>query len=164
MCSFKHGVYFCECQTELSHSDTMFFRKRAAVKQLIERYYHQLTDGCGRSDCGNEHCSSSHNFSHRDMSRDRAAIVAIDLFKKKGPLCNDPSKVPKSSDGATEDGGDDSMCDDSPCASTSEAVKALSVSPVDCRDASGPSVPVQCTSQPVVMSLPSQSTSPGNEQ
>ena len=139
----------------------MYCRKRAAVKQLIERYYHQLTDGCGRSDCGNEHCSSSRNFCHRSMSKDRAAIVAIDLFKKKGPLCNDPSKVPKSSDGAAEECDDTSMCDDSPCTSTSEAVKALSR--VDCSGASGPSVPVQCTSRPVVMPLPSQSTSPGNE-
>ena len=32
---------------------------RAAAKRLIERYYHQLTRGCGRRDCTNEHCASS---------------------------------------------------------------------------------------------------------
>ena len=135
------------------------------MKQLIERYYYQLTDGCGRADCCNENCASSRNFCHQNISKDAAAIVAIDLFKKKGTLCNDPSKVPKSSDdtgGATAEGSGDDMCDDSPCTSTAGAVKMLSVSPVDEGDASGSSekFPTQCTSQPVA--LPSQSTSPGN--
>ena len=135
------------------------------MKQLIERYYYQLTDGCGRPDCSNANCASSRNFSHQNISKDTAAIVAIDLFKKKGQLCDDPSKVPKSSDdGAAAEGSSDGMSDDSPCTSTAGAVKMLSVSPVDDTDASGPSFKfsIQCTSQPVTVSLPSQSNSPGN--
>lgn len=36
--------------------DTM---KRAAAKKLIERYFYQLTDGCGDPNCSNENCASS---------------------------------------------------------------------------------------------------------
>lgn len=37
-------------------TDTM---KRAAAKKLIERYFYQLIDGCGNSNCDNEYCASS---------------------------------------------------------------------------------------------------------
>lgn len=33
--------------------------KRAAAKKLIERYFYQLTDGCGNPQCDNENCVSS---------------------------------------------------------------------------------------------------------
>lgn len=33
--------------------------KRAAAKKLIERYFYQLTDGCGNPDCDNKYCASS---------------------------------------------------------------------------------------------------------
>jgi hypothetical protein len=33
--------------------------KRAAAKKLIERYFYQLIDGCGNSNCDNEYCASS---------------------------------------------------------------------------------------------------------
>lgn len=33
--------------------------KRAVAKKLIERYFYQLTDGCGNPDCDNQNCASS---------------------------------------------------------------------------------------------------------
>lgn len=33
--------------------------KRAAAKKLIERYFYQLTDGCGNPNCNNKFCASS---------------------------------------------------------------------------------------------------------
>lgn len=33
--------------------------KRATVKERIEKYFYQLTDGCGNEDCKNENCASS---------------------------------------------------------------------------------------------------------
>jgi hypothetical protein len=33
--------------------------KRAAAKKLIERYFYQVTDGCGDPDCNNVNCVSS---------------------------------------------------------------------------------------------------------
>lgn len=35
--------------------------KRTAARKLIERYFYQLTDGCGNPTCENEHCASSGN-------------------------------------------------------------------------------------------------------
>lgn len=33
--------------------------KRTAAKKLIERYFYQLTDGCGNPTCDNKYCASS---------------------------------------------------------------------------------------------------------
>lgn len=33
--------------------------KRAAAKQLIEKYFYQLLDGCGNVNCDNRYCASS---------------------------------------------------------------------------------------------------------
>lgn len=33
--------------------------KRAAARQLIERYFYQLLDGCGNPNCDNQYCASS---------------------------------------------------------------------------------------------------------
>lgn len=33
--------------------------KRATVKERIEKYFYQLTDGCGNDGCSNENCASS---------------------------------------------------------------------------------------------------------
>ncbi|KAG1673143.1 Ubiquitin-protein ligase E3A [Nymphon striatum] len=49
--------------------------KRAAAKKLIEKYYYQLTDGCGNSECDNANCASSGKLSK--MSPDNAAAQAL---------------------------------------------------------------------------------------
>ena len=78
------------------NSYSFFFRKRAA-KQLIERYYYQITEGCGQSDCNNEHCASSSSFTKKDLTRNEAGLQAIELFKNKAKLCDSrPSKVARS--------------------------------------------------------------------
>ena len=33
--------------------------KRKTIQKLIERYYHQLTQGCGSNSCSNQNCASS---------------------------------------------------------------------------------------------------------
>lgn len=45
-------------------TDTM---KRAAAKKLIERYFYQLIDGCGNSNCDNEYCASSGKVRHASI-------------------------------------------------------------------------------------------------
>lgn len=65
--------------------------KRAAAKHLIERYYHQLTEGCGNGSCSNSWCASSTGF-HR-MDNNAAAVKALDLYKINAKLCDPhPSK------------------------------------------------------------------------
>lgn len=66
-------------------------RKRAAAKHLIERYYHQLTEGCGNESCSNSWCASSFGFSR--MDNNAAAVKALELYKVNAKLCDPhPSK------------------------------------------------------------------------
>ncbi|KAG8176488.1 hypothetical protein JTE90_017543 [Oedothorax gibbosus] len=63
-------------------------RKRTAAKKLIERYYFQLTDGCGNHMCENLNCASCQKAPRLDP--DEAAARAITLFKAKAKLCVPP--------------------------------------------------------------------------
>lgn len=65
---------------------TVLFRKRAAAKHLIERYFRQLTDGCGNGACTNEFCASCRAFQPLDSNL--AAARALELFKINAKLCN----------------------------------------------------------------------------
>uniref|UniRef100_A0A8C9U5Z5 Ubiquitin-protein ligase E3A n=1 Tax=Scleropages formosus TaxID=113540 RepID=A0A8C9U5Z5_SCLFO len=72
------------------------YRKRAAAKHLIERYYHQLTEGCGNEACTNEFCASCPGF--RRMDNNAAAVKALELYKINAKLCDPhPSKKGTSS-------------------------------------------------------------------
>lgn len=74
----------------------VWYRKRAAAKHLIERYYHQLTEGCGNEACTNEFCASCPTFLR--MDNNAAAIKALDLYKINAKLCDPhPSKKGTSS-------------------------------------------------------------------
>ena len=75
------------------------YRKRAAAKQLIEKFYYQLTDGCGNENCENENCASSPKFVLKDQERNALALQAVQLFKNKARLCDvQPSKVPRAAE------------------------------------------------------------------
>ncbi|KAJ2950776.1 hypothetical protein O0L34_g9041 [Tuta absoluta] len=68
--------------------------KRAAAKQLIERYFYQLVDGCGNPNCDNQYCASSGEA--RNLTPNEAAAEAIKLFYKEARLCDSlPNKVPR---------------------------------------------------------------------
>ena len=59
---------------------------RDAVESLIQRYFLQLTKGCGHKDCSNPNCATG---SGKPVDPNKAAAVAIALAqrKKKGHLC-----------------------------------------------------------------------------
>uniref|UniRef100_A0A3Q2Y5U8 Ubiquitin-protein ligase E3A n=1 Tax=Hippocampus comes TaxID=109280 RepID=A0A3Q2Y5U8_HIPCM len=59
--------------------------KRSA-KNLIERYFWQLTDGCGNDDCDNEFCASCRHF--QPLDRNAAAVRALELCKINAKLCD----------------------------------------------------------------------------
>ncbi|KAJ8675961.1 hypothetical protein QAD02_011747 [Eretmocerus hayati] len=67
--------------------------KRAAAKKLIERYFYQLTDGCGNPSCDNQYCASSGKVTN--LTANEAAAQAISLFSQDARLCDgvQPSKV-----------------------------------------------------------------------
>ncbi|KAJ4451048.1 hypothetical protein ANN_02484, partial [Periplaneta americana] len=70
-------------------TDTM---KRAAAKKLIERYFYQLIDGCGNSNCDNAYCASSGKV--KNLTPNQAAAQAIQLFSQEAKLCDaQPTKV-----------------------------------------------------------------------
>lgn len=70
-------------------SDAM---KRAAAKKLIERYFYQLLDGCGNTECKNKNCASSGEV--RNLTPDQAAAKALQLYSEDAKLCDvHPTKV-----------------------------------------------------------------------
>ncbi|XP_050416965.1 ubiquitin-protein ligase E3A [Patella vulgata] len=80
--------------------------KRAAAKQLIERYYYQLTNGCGDTNCRNAYCSSCPEFCFRQADRNSLALRAIDLFRTKVKLCDyQPNKLRRPSQDSDEFSG-----------------------------------------------------------
>ncbi|KAM6939079.1 ubiquitin-protein ligase E3A [Lycodopsis pacificus] len=70
---------------------------RATAKHLIERYFRQLTDGCGNGDCTNEFCASCRDF--RPLDKNSAAAKALELFKINAKLCNPHPSEKDSPDG-----------------------------------------------------------------
>lgn len=68
--------------------------KRAAARKLIERYFYQLTEGCGNPNCNNTHCASSGKL--KPMNPNDAAGHAIKLLSQDAKLCDrHPNKIPR---------------------------------------------------------------------
>lgn len=70
-------------------------KKQLQAKQLIERYFHQLTVGCGFSDCKTENCASNTDF--KALTPNQAAARAIKLFSEDAPVCKNISDKTESS-------------------------------------------------------------------
>ncbi|KAL1022069.1 hypothetical protein UPYG_G00021800 [Umbra pygmaea] len=84
------GYYRVHEESDIENTEASRM-KRAAAKHLIERYYHQLTEGCGNDSCSNAGCASSQDF-HR-LDNNAAAVKALDLYKRNAKLCDPhPSK------------------------------------------------------------------------
>lgn len=78
-----------DSQTHSSENDN---KKRSHTKQLIERYFYQLTVGCGNSHCKNKNCASNYHFTA--LTPNQAAARAIKLFSEDAEFCNNlPSKT-----------------------------------------------------------------------
>ncbi|XP_063374930.1 ubiquitin-protein ligase E3A [Cydia amplana] len=83
--------------------------KRAAAKQLIERYFYQLLDGCGNPNCDNQYCASSGEA--RNLTPNEAAAEAIKLFYKEARLCDSlPNKVPRTETSPCDSTSPSSAC------------------------------------------------------
>lgn len=82
---------------------------RATAKHLIERYFRQLTDGCGNGDCTNEFCASCSDF--QPLDNNTAAAKALELFKINAKLCH-PHPSKKDSDSPHPDSYLDSKMSD----------------------------------------------------
>jgi ubiquitin-protein ligase E3 A len=60
--------------------------KRVAARQLIKRYYFQLTEGCGDPNCNNEHCASSKKVQTLTPNQAAAQVLRLKIFVKKHSL------------------------------------------------------------------------------
>lgn len=54
----NHSEGLCATNSNNSNSPQDIM-KRSYAKQLIERYFYQLLDGCGNPNCDNKDCASS---------------------------------------------------------------------------------------------------------
>uniref|UniRef100_A0A3Q1B6R8 Ubiquitin-protein ligase E3A n=1 Tax=Amphiprion ocellaris TaxID=80972 RepID=A0A3Q1B6R8_AMPOC len=70
---------------------------QATAKHLIERYFRQLTEGCGNGNCTNEFCASCRDF--RPLDSNSAAAKALELFKINAKLCDYYPSFKSSADG-----------------------------------------------------------------
>lgn len=59
--------------------------KQSQARKLIERYFFQLTAGCGKSDCKNNHCASSGLVDK--LTGNQAAIKSLQLYVEQAKLC-----------------------------------------------------------------------------
>lgn len=67
-------------------------RKRAQTKKLIEKYFYQLTIGCGNTNCENVNCASNSNF--EKLTPNQAAARAIKLLSDESKFCDEVNKKP----------------------------------------------------------------------
>lgn len=74
-----------------AESDENDRMKRA--KEAIEKYYFQLTEGCGRLNCSNQNCASNQSFVK--LAANQAASRAVQLARDKAELCEFSSKAAK---------------------------------------------------------------------
>lgn len=69
-----------------AHSRGIDDKKRSHTKQLIERYFYQLTVGCANLHCTNKNCASNIHF--EALTPNQAAASAIKLFSEEAEFCH----------------------------------------------------------------------------
>lgn len=113
-------------QSDKNYHIILHYRKRAAAKRMIERYYYQLIDGCGRSECDNPVCASCQRFNYKDLTTNDAAIRAVELFRTKAKLCEPNSDAPNKMPRDAKDEGATSVLSSSAALSGTMAVPSTS--------------------------------------
>jgi len=66
-------------------------KRKLAAQKLIERYYYQLTVGCGDTSCDNPDCKSSGNIK-TNLQPNEAAARALGCLKVHAKLCSQPAQ------------------------------------------------------------------------
>ena len=59
-------------------------RKKLLFQNLLERYYHQVTNGCGKENCKNKSCAQNRS---TPVGNDEGAAIALQLFRERANLC-----------------------------------------------------------------------------
>lgn len=59
--------------------------KQTQARKLIEKYFFQLTVGCGKPECQNRYCASSGLV--EKLTGNHAAIKSLELYAEQARLC-----------------------------------------------------------------------------
>lgn len=59
--------------------------KKTQARKLIEKYFFQLTVGCGKPECKNNYCASSGLVDK--LTGNQAAIKSLQLYAEQAKLC-----------------------------------------------------------------------------
>ena len=79
--------------------------KQTQAKKLIEKYFFQITVGCGNTDCQNKCCLSSGHL-EKSLTPNQAAVKAIQLYVEEAKLCEnlkDTEEIQKKNSPSSED-------------------------------------------------------------
>jgi len=85
-----------ECDTSQSQQPQGQENKKLNARKMIEKYYHQLTKGCGNSECRIVNCATVRQGTFPNanetpatslLDANEAAAKALALFKSRAPLC-----------------------------------------------------------------------------
>ena len=85
----KQKIHIISSKTEAQENPEMK-RQREVAKTQIEKYFFQLTKGCGNNLCLSKYCAS--NLENEKYTPNQAAIKAIFLFTKDEKLCDQNTK------------------------------------------------------------------------
>jgi ubiquitin-protein ligase E3 A len=79
--------------------------KQTQAKKLIEKYFFQITVGCGNADCKNKYCLSSGHL-EKSLTPNQAAVKAIQLYVEEANLCEklrETEQIQKINSSSSED-------------------------------------------------------------
>lgn len=79
--------------------------KQHQAKKLIEKYFFQITVGCGNADCQNKYCLSSGHL-EKSLTPNQAAVKAIQLYVEEAKLCEnnkEAEQIQKNSSPSSDD-------------------------------------------------------------
>lgn len=77
-------------------------KQKQEAKKAIEKYFHQLTVGCGSNECTNPYCQSS-GLVDRSLTPNQAAIKAIQLFNQVINTNNPSQQCPSTTKNIIDD-------------------------------------------------------------
>lgn len=79
------------------------------MSELVQKYFSQLTIGCGRKPCSNKNCASNPSF--KRLNNNEAAGLALKLAKERASLCENQKSTTTMMEQGNDDNGDDELID-----------------------------------------------------
>lgn len=81
----KSSTIDCGTSSSSTADQKTHNQKQLEAKKLIERFFQQLTVGCGFSDCKSKNCASNTEF--KALPPNQAAARALSLIRENAAVC-----------------------------------------------------------------------------